>query len=122
MKRNLMFGAVVVIIIAVVLIYAQARGPANNANFPEGLQYVCTDPGCGNAFTMTTREFGQHNEKHYGQPVPCPKCEKTTTARAERCPHCGHVHKAQRGMAPCPQCGKDLAGNVTPQPKKPPGR
>jgi len=81
----------------------------NSANFPEGVFYICQD--CGEQLVLTLKQLGEHHEKHYGQPVPCPKCESKKTVRAERCPHCGHMFPMTRlggkGLD-CPRCKKQI--------------
>ena len=81
----------------------------NSANFPEGVFYIFQD--CKAEFVLTIKELGEHHEKHYGQPVPCPKCVSQKTVRAERCPHCGRMFPMTRlggkGLD-CPHCRKQI--------------
>ncbi len=79
----------------------------NNANFPEGTLWLCGDAACGHSFNLTMKELGQHHEKHYGEPVPCAKCNKPA-ARANLCPHCKQVSVQERGGGACPKCGKAI--------------
>jgi hypothetical protein len=103
MKEKLLWG------VAVVLLASGAVGAwsylrnTNNANFPNGLLFVCSDDKCGHQFTMTTHEFGQFQEKHYGEDVPCPKCGKKAV-KALKCPHCGAVSPMTRDLTECPKC------------------
>ena len=81
----------------------------NTVDFPDGIFYVCQ--GCDKGSVLTVKELGEHHEKHYGQPVPCPKCQSRKTVRAERCPHCGHMFPMTRlggkGLD-CPRCRKQI--------------
>ncbi len=77
----------IVLAAAVVLAATAARKTLypygdNSANFPEGVFYVCQD--CGEQFVLTMKQLGKHHEKHWAEPVPCPKCESKKTVRAER--------------------------------------
>lgn len=96
-------GAVVLIAVGGWMLYR----PANNENFPEGVQYLCVNPACKTAFTMTVHEVGEHHRLHYGEPIPCPKC-KQPALRATKCPSCGKVFPQSRGESVCPFCQKPL--------------
>jgi len=78
------------------------------SDFPEGLFFLCGNPDCKAEFTLTLKQFGQHHEEHWGEPVPCPKCRATKTVRAEKCPHCGRSFPLVREQIVCPHCGKTI--------------
>jgi hypothetical protein len=107
-KQKLTYGAVIVVIVGAVLTVWAMRGQPNNANFPEGTDWLCLNPACKNHFKLTMHELGEHHRLHYGQPVPCPKCGQRAD-RAEVCKSCGKVFQQMRGMTNCPYCGKPLA-------------
>jgi rubrerythrin len=79
--------------------------PANNVNAPRGTWWICKNPTCKNEFSLTMAQFSEHHEKHYGQPVTCPKCH-TEAIKADKCPSCGKVFVMQRNTNKCPACGK----------------
>ncbi len=95
-------GAVVLIVTGV---FAWYHRPANNANVPRGVWFICTNDSCKNEFSMTMAQFSDHHEKHYGQPVRCPKCD-SVAVKADKCPNCGKVFFMQRNSDICPACGK----------------
>ena len=82
-----------------------AQRPANNPNVPRGVWFICTNDSCRNEFSMTLSQFSDHHEKHYGQPVHCPKCD-SVAVKADKCPNCGKVFFMQRNGDICPACGK----------------
>ncbi|MDB5291035.1 MAG: hypothetical protein JWL69_2276 [Phycisphaerales bacterium] len=105
MNRDRLFlaaGAAVVIGVAIVV--AGRWRPANNANFPNGTWWICQNPACKAEFSMSSKELGEWHAKHYGDPLPCPKCGQTNVIRAEKCEKCGRVYPAQGAVA-CPNCG-----------------
>ena len=106
MKQKLIYGAVIVVVVAAVLGVWSMRGSPNNANFPQGTDWLCTNSACGNHYKMTVAELGEHHKKNYGQRPACPKCGKPAV-RAEVCGHCGKVYPQNRGMQVCPYCGKE---------------
>ena len=106
-QQKLMYGAVIVVVVGVVLAILSMRRPANNANFPEGTDWLCLNPACQNHFKLTMKELGEHHKQHYGQPVKCPKCGQRAD-RADVCKSCGKVFVQMRGMTNCPFCRKPL--------------
>jgi rRNA maturation protein Nop10 len=82
--------------------------PANNVNAPRGTWWICKNQSCKNEFSLTMAQFSEHHEKHYGQPVRCPKCD-SEAIKADKCPSCGKVFVMQRNSTKCPSCGKDTA-------------
>jgi hypothetical protein len=103
-KKTLLAAGVVVVVVAVVAVFAFRR-PDNNANFPEGTEWLCTNKACGNHFRMTVKELGEYTRANYGKPILCPKCNQPA-AGARTCSHCKKVHVQVRGMNVCPLCGK----------------
>lgn len=104
-KKEAILSAVVLAVIVGTL-FLWNRKSANNEDFPEGTQWVCTDQACATHFALTIRELAQHHEKHYGEPVPCPKCKKPAV-RALKCEQCKTVYVMKRGDFKCPKCGKE---------------
>ncbi len=87
------------------------RGPATDT--PRGTLWVCTDPACGGEFSISVADLGAFYEKHADGTPPCPRCSKTTTARAITCPQCGKAipkpaRSASKNPPVCPKCGKAL--------------
>jgi DNA-directed RNA polymerase subunit RPC12/RpoP len=105
-RERLITAGVVLVLLAVVGTFAWNWRPANNANRPDGVYYLCANQKCGHEWNMTMRELSDHHEEHYGQPVPCPKCGETKTVRAEKCIHCGKLFVSTRDPRPCPHCKK----------------
>ena len=91
------------VVAIVVAAWLGLRRPANNANFPEGTYWMCSNQGCGHEFNLTMKQLGEHHRTNYGQPVSCPNC-KQPAVRAQRCPHCGKIYPMQRQATPCPSC------------------
>lgn len=98
-------GALLVLVVAG---YWWFRTPANTANAPEGTWRVCTSPTCGNQFNMSVREIAEHHEKHYGEPIRCPKCNAESVP-AIKCKSCQKISPLPRGQTKCPACGAPIA-------------
>jgi hypothetical protein len=106
-SRQKQISAAVIIAAAAIAAYAGWNWRAkNDPNFPDGAFYICANPACKHEFGMTMKQVGEHHEKHWGDPIPCPKCKESRTIRAERCPHCGKIYPKPRDVMPCPSCGK----------------
>jgi hypothetical protein len=103
---------ILVVLIAAVLlggyVWWYYRPASGSGGFPNGIVWICQNKECGNTFRMTEKEMAAHYQKHYGQPVPCPKCGKTDVARGMECPHCKKTFLKPRGESNCPACGKDI--------------
>jgi len=98
---------VVVLVVAGIAAVWWYWRPANNANFPDGTFWLCANPQCKAEIVLTMKQLGEHHEKHYGQPLLCPKCNKPDPLRADRCPDCKKLYPQQRNIAPlCPYCKK----------------
>ena len=106
-QKQISVGAGVIIVIAIGL-FAWFHRPANNANAPRGVWWICTNDQCKNEFSMTMAEFSDHHAKHYGQPVRCPKCN-SVAIKADKCPSCGKVFVMMRNSNICPSCGKPVS-------------
>lgn len=105
-RQRLITAATVVVLLAVAGTLAWRWRPANNANAPDGVFYMCAEQKCRNEWNMTMRELSDHHTKNYGQPVPCPKCGSKLTGRAQKCVHCGKLFPMSRDTRPCPHCKK----------------
>lgn len=105
-RERIITIATIVLLLAVVGTFAWKWRPANNANAPDGVFYMCSNQGCKHEWNMTMRELSDHHEKNYGQPVPCPKCGDKKSFRAEKCVHCGKMFPLSREPRPCPHCKK----------------
>ena len=113
MKTNVVKGIVIGAAVLVAVLAWWLYEPANNANFPEGTDWLCTNPRCNTAFNLSMKQLAAYNEKHVGEPIKCPKCG-TAAVRAEKCQHCGKVYPMPRDAAHrCPFCGKDNGVPVT---------
>lgn len=105
MKQKLIYaGAIVGAVVLALAVWVMWR-PANNANFPEGTDWLCVDPACKTHFKMTMKQLGEHYKENYGKRPLCPKCSKESV-RAEVCGHCGKVYAASQGPNYCPYCRK----------------
>jgi hypothetical protein len=87
MSRNHVLILVIVgcLIAAAAVFFRPGGGTShgeNNANFPDGTFWICDNPQCGEQFTLTMKQLDEHHAKHYGEPLPCPKCGKTHVSRA----------------------------------------
>ena len=103
-QKQLTIGAVVIILVVTGVLYWFTR-PASSVNAPRGVWWICTNDSCKNEFSMSMAEFSDHHEKHYGQPVRCPKCN-SVAVKADKCPSCGKVFVMRRNSNVCPACGK----------------
>jgi rRNA maturation protein Nop10 len=103
-QKQITMGAGAMIVIITGITYWFWR-PTNNENMPRGTWWICTNDSCKNEFSLTMAQFSEHHEKHYGQPVLCPKC-KSVAVKADKCPSCGKVFVMQRNSNICPACGK----------------
>ena len=104
---KLIYAVVIVVVVGAVLGIWSMFGGENNANFPEGTDWLCMNKSCGNQFKLTMEQLGQHHKQNYGKPVPCPKCGQRAE-RAQVCPSCNKVFVQMRGMPVCPHCRKPL--------------
>jgi hypothetical protein len=112
MKQKLTYAGVIAVVVVVALaVYAMWR-PANNANFPEGTDWICTNQACKTTFKLTMKQLGEHHKAHYGEPVPCPKCGQRAI-RADKCAFCGKIYPQIQGNNFCPYCKKEQPPLVT---------
>src|SRR5215471_13009636 len=103
-QKQISAGVIVAVVVATG-VGAWMWRPANNDNFPDGTYWICSEPTCKTEFSLTMTQLSDHHEKHYGQPVPCPKCGKPAI-RADKCKHCGRIYPMDRNSVVCPFCGK----------------
>lgn len=109
MNKNLVKGIIVAAVVVVAIAGWWLYSPANNANFPEGTEWLCESPSCKTAFNLSVKQLGEYSAKHPGDPIKCPKCN-TRAIRAEKCQHCGkHFPMPRDAQHRCPHCGKDNA-------------
>jgi hypothetical protein len=105
--REITLLAVVVLLCGAAVFAIFRRGPAEEQNFPGGTWWMCTNDGCKNEFNLSIEQIAEHHEKHYGEPITCPKC-KSKAVRASKCPSCGKVSVQRLDVLKCPHCGKQL--------------
>lgn len=118
--RQVTLGAFAALVLAAA-VYLAIRGQravqAESDDFPDGTFWLCTAAGCGADFVKSVGELGEFYRQHSGEPLPCPKCGKSQTARALRCPLCKR-HYAPSGpgerVVMCPRCGKELPRRTSP--------
>jgi len=103
-NEKIVMALVVVAVVAVAGAAAWMWRPANNDNFPDGTFWICKNPQCKGEFGLTMKQLSDHHVQHYGQPIPCPKCGKSDTIAAERCPNCKKYYPMQRDVHACPFC------------------
>src|SRR5688572_23124833 len=106
-KKNVAIGLAAVGLIALVVVFWRTREGENTPNAPDGTFWICSNDQCKHEFNLSVADLADHHEKHYGEPVPCPKCKKPAV-RAEQCPHCKKILATGRGVVKCPSCGKAL--------------
>ena len=107
MNKNFLKGIVIGVVVLVAVLVWALYHPANNANFPEGTDWLCQNPTCHTAFNLSIKQLGQYSSDHPGDPIKCPKCG-TASIRAEKCQHCGKYFPMPRdAQHRCPFCGKE---------------
>ncbi|MBL7134551.1 MAG: hypothetical protein ISS78_10675 [Phycisphaerae bacterium] len=107
-----LLGIVVVVALVVAGVWAFTHSSDehgdNNADFPDGIHYLCAEADCGHEFTITVKQRAEYNKAHYGESYPCPKCNRNekNPIRAGRCKNCQRYFKVGRGAAvtTCPHC------------------
>jgi hypothetical protein len=112
-RKTLAIAVAAVGLLALAGVYWLTRTGGNNPNAPEGTHWICANDQCKNQFNLSVADLADHHRKHYGEPVPCPKCKKPAT-RADKCPHCNQLFPMGRSVTKCPKCGKDLTAAATP--------
>jgi len=109
-KKYLAIGvaAVGVLVMIVSLVWTTRSGTADESGLPQETYWMCGNQACGNTFTMTRKDLVKHQEAHPDSPFPpCPKCGKSLSVAANKCPHCGTIYAGGgRGRTVCPKCGK----------------
>src|SRR5689334_11530039 len=111
-KKVILVAVPVLIILVAVFAWSLFRGGSNSVDVPEGTFWICKK--CDNHFNMSTRALNDFQAKHYGEPLPCPKCGSTELIHAVRCPKCGeYVPKTGGPPTTCPKCGYDFSKRPT---------
>ena len=106
MNKNLVKGIVIASVVLVAVLGWWLYRPANDANFPEGTDWLCMNPSCHTSFNLSMKQLAAYNADHIGEPIKCPKCG-TASIRAEKCQHCGKYFPMPRDAEHrCPFCGK----------------
>jgi hypothetical protein len=105
MRRWLVNGVIIVVATAALVgVLWNLRGSENTPEQPEGTHWLCGNTSCKHEFGLSIAQLGEHHQKHYNQPVPCPKCGQGQTVRATKCPTCSRLYPQVRGGSPCPYC------------------
>lgn len=113
MNKNLVKGLIIGGVVLLAVVGWALYSPSNNANFPEGTDWLCQNPSCKTSFNLSMKELANYNKEHPGDPIKCAKCG-TAAIRAEKCRHCGKHFPMPRDAAHrCPFCGKDNAVPIT---------
>jgi len=117
-KKTVMFGVIVVCLVAAgVIAYKSTRPAGRNLKPFEGkMTWVkCRNPKCGDTYQMPLVEYFKYIEAHRDPgslatpPLKCKKCGEMSVYRAVKCPKCGKIFEmnsiphdfADR----CPYCG-----------------
>jgi DNA-directed RNA polymerase subunit RPC12/RpoP len=103
-KQRIGMGAAAAVIVIGGVVFALSR--QKNAALPDRALLLCM--ACKNEFTMTLDDLHDHDVKHKGENVTCPKCGKPEAVLAVKCQSCGATSPLIRGMFACPVCGKPL--------------
>jgi hypothetical protein len=111
-KRNvvLIVLAAGALVTAGILVVRQLDTPRDAQDFPDGIAWVCTNPGCEHGFTVTLDAMSDFFAEHPDEDgMPCPKCGGNRTVRAIRCPRCQRYYprelaRGAGGGGACPFC------------------
>ena len=106
-ERLILGGAVILVLVVAGFVFWRWR-PANNANHPDGIAFICQNAQCKNEFVMTIRDYDDYKSKHYGESMACPKCGQRGALRATVCPSCKRIFVRDRGNPACPFCQKEI--------------
>ncbi|MCG3128035.1 MAG: hypothetical protein CHACPFDD_02908 [Phycisphaerae bacterium] len=119
-RRQALLGALAIAVLGTAVLIAlrgQRAVRAESDDFPDGTFWLCAADGCGADFVRSVAELGEFYRQHPGEPLACPKCGKTQTQRALRCPLCKR-HYAPSGpgerVVMCPRCGQELPRRTAP--------
>jgi len=116
-ERKFLIAALVVLVGLIVLSVWLRSGDwgrgygDNNANFPDGIHFVCSDKTCEHGFTLTVKQWNAHHadDATYGTPAGCPHCG-TDSIRADLCKTCRTYYPiAHDSSAVCPRCNPPAA-------------
>ena len=104
-RKWLIIGGVVVAALIGYIAWFAIHKPAISADLPDGTFWVCKK--CDNHFAMSEKALNDHQAKHYGEPLPCPKCGSTELIRSIKCQNCGEYYPMNRrgSELKCPKCG-----------------
>ncbi len=105
-RKKLILGiSALAILLLSVVIWSRSRSDTTAIAPTSDFYYICKS--CNNHFGMSNSQLNAFQSKHYGEPVPCPKCGSTELIHAVKCAKCGEIYpEPQRGADPaCPKCG-----------------
>jgi ribosomal protein L40E len=78
----------------------------NNANWPEGIYYICGNESCKAQFNLTVEQLSDVKLKDPLALPVCPKCGDNHPIRADKCKTCGGFFVMRREDPRCPSCEK----------------
>ena len=108
MRQKLKYVAVPLLVVGLGVLTWSLWPEPNNANFPEGTDWLCANKSDPHHFKLTMKALAEHTRNNYGQRPTCPTCGQESY-RAEKCAHCGKVYPQGRGPQICPYCKKPQA-------------
>ncbi len=103
-KKAYIGGGILLVALVYIAFSLFHRSPAEGSAMPDGTFWVCKK--CDNHFNVSEKALNEHQLKHYGEPLPCPKCGSTELIRSIKCSNCGEYYPMARGgEQKCPKCG-----------------
>jgi hypothetical protein len=107
-KLGIIVGVVLVAVVGWTVFGQSDAGPEAQKK----MYWICTDPRCGEVFTVSVQQLSDNGKHHYGEPTRCPRCGGVAEP-AMKCAHCGEVEPARLYGQTCPHCKQPLQGGQT---------
>lgn len=120
-RRNQVVGLSALACIGVAIVWTWLAITGADANASSGVTLLCTDPACGDQFTLSRDELQSWPRGEQGQGLKCDGCGKFTARVAAKCERCGAWYPAvdERGdNSGCPKCNPNPTTSSASQPAR----